>query len=301
MTDDVMEQRAGVGRQVARWIRGHAAPLGPGMTVTRVLPDARIEALNPFVFLDHIGPRAMEPAEPSGREGTGPHPHRGIITFTYLLEGEGFHRDSLGNRSTVSAGGVQWMKAGRGILHAEGPSAGQVRRGGPMHGLQLWINLPMKDKESAPEYQSRRPDELEEVLLEGGAGLVRVLLGSLGAARSTLPVFSPMFIYHARVSGLATATLGVPREFEVAAYAPRGGVHVGGSPIAQGHLAVLQRDAGHLTLHNPGGAPADVLLFGAQHLDEPVVAHGPFVMNTEEGILRAYQDARAGRYGALAP
>jgi redox-sensitive bicupin YhaK (pirin superfamily) len=186
-----------------------------GRMVTRVLPGARIEDLNPFIFLDHIGPRLMEPAEPSGREGTGPHPHRGIVTFTYLLEGQGFHRDSLGNRSVVSAGGVQWMKAGKGILHAEGPSPDHVRSGGRMHGLQLWINLPAKDKESAPAYQSRRPDEIEEVVLEGG--LVRVLLGSLGALGSTLPV----------------------------------------------------------------------------------VAHGPFVMNTEEGIARAYEDYQAGQSGEL--
>ncbi|MCU0696590.1 MAG: pirin family protein [Myxococcaceae bacterium] len=285
------------GRRVERVIRGHEARMGPGMTVTRVLPGARIEELNPFIFLDHIGPRSMAPASPTGREGTGAHPHRGIITFTYLLEGEGFHRDSLGNRSVVSAGGVQWMKAGNGIVHAEGPSAEQVRRGGAMHGLQLWLNLPAKDKESAPDYQSRRPDEIEEVVREGA--VVRVLLGSLGAARSTLPLFGPMFVYHARIAGGATTSLPVPATFEVAAYAPRGGIEVASSPLSRGELAVLHRGGELVALHNPTDVEADVLLLGAEPLDEPIVAHGPFVMNSEEGIVRAYEDFEAGHYGEL--
>lgn len=166
-----------------------------------------------------------------------------------------------------------------------------------MHGLQLWINLPAKDKESAPAYQSRRPDEIEEVVIEGG--VVRVLLGSLGAARSTLPVFSPMFIYHARIPARATAAVPAPLAFEVAAYAPRGVVVVGGSPLVRGQLPVLQRGAAYVSLHNPGDAAADVLLYGAEHLNEPVVSHGPFVMNTDEGIARAYEDYPSGQYGEL--
>lgn len=285
-------------RNIIKTTQGNVVPLTPNMNVRRVLPSNEIRYVNPFVFLDHMGPVVQKPSEVFKRRGTGAHPHRGFITFTYLLSGEVEHFDSQGNHGIVGEGGAQWMLAGSGIVHDEGPSEAFTKKGGKMQGLQLWINLPSKFKEMAPDYMPLPSDMVPEVKL-GDNNKLRVLIGEYEDKKSSIPVFSPMFIYHIVLEANTKADISIPSGFDSFVYLPEGQVHVGGKLVEKTTLALLDKSSDFVSLENTSNQKQDIMLYGAEPLNEPIVAHGPFVMNSMEEIYTANEDFHNGKYGEI--
>lgn len=263
----------------------------------RPLPNAHIGQIDPFLFLNHHGPQRY----PAGNRGLpfGPHPHRGFETVTFILEGELAHRDSAGHESIIGAGGMQWMTAGAGIVHAEVSPRSFLEHGGPLEILQLWINLPARLKMSPPAYTGLQRDAIPTVELDDGKGVLHLISGRFedvdGPMQSMTGVFMSTLQLQAgasvRLSGLAGRT--------VLLYLIKGALEVGATPMAEHHLAELS-DSGD-TLQLLARQDSTVLFGHAEAIGEPVVAHGPFVMNTREEIATAILDYQAGKFGAPLP
>jgi redox-sensitive bicupin YhaK (pirin superfamily) len=268
-------------------LRIHRQPeghwVGDGFPVHTVLDYQRHPELSPFLLLDHAGPADFQPAEKP--RGVGWHPHRGFETVTVVLDGEVDHEDTAGNGGRIGAGDVQWMTAGSGLLHKEMHSEAFTRRGGRFHALQLWVNLPAKDKMTAPRYQTLT--DIPEV--DG----VRVIAGEHAGVKGPAQTFTPVNLFLARLNGQRTFSL---REgYSAGLYLVDGKIKVNGETANAGELVVLSREgdevetAGQATVFVMNGAP----------INEPVAGYGPFVMNTPREIQQAYADFHAGRLGTI--
>jgi len=259
----------------------------------RPLPGPDLDQVDPFLFLNHHGPQTY----PAGNGGLpfGPHPHRGFETVTFILDGELAHLDSGGHESVIRAGGVQWMTAGRGLVHAEVSPSSFKRDGGRLEILQLWVNLPARLKMTAPAYQGLQAEEIPKLTLDEGRVTVELIagttLGRSGPVRSLTGVFMSVL----RVAAEGGIAVPVPRGNSVFLYVVSGAVEVSGRPVRAFHLVTLGDDGDEVQIQ---ATEDSVVLFGhAPPCDEPVVAHGPFVMNTPEEIMDAIRDYRAGRFG----
>ncbi len=275
-------------REVTRIIASHFTPITPTLLVRRALPDAGLRNVGPWVFLDHFGPMQVG----KGERGTPPHPHAGIETVTYLLEGGMHHRDSLGHEGAVGAHGAQWMTAGRGIVHAERPTVGAL------HGLQMWTKLPRAIQLTAPAYRNLGADELP--VFRAGDTQVRVVGGELRGHRSPAPARWPLLLAHVSFMARGRARLEVPAGFDLAAYVALGQARFGEVEADAGKLVKFAREGTHLEVANDLEEHADVILLGGAPLDEPMVFRGPFVMDSATALLAAEQACRSGRMGKLA-
>jgi len=253
-------------------------------------------ALSPFLLLDHAGPAAFTPTR--ARRGVGGHPHRGFETVTIVYAGEVEHRDSLGGGGLVGPGDVQWMTAGSGVVHEERHGRGFARRGGTFEMIQLWVNLPARDKMTPPRYQEIPSDEIPTVALPGGRGSVRIIAGEYDGTAGPAATRTPI-----RVLDLALATdrpfdLPLPDGHTTALLVRRGAVRTeGAEPIGAGRVGVFERAGNGIRIVGAGDAAA-LLLCGAP-IDEPIVGRGPFVMNTAEEIRQAIADYQSGGMGTL--
>ena len=259
----------------------------------RPLPNPRLGQIDPFLFLNHHGPQTYPP----NNHGLpfGPHPHRGFETVTFILEGELAHRDSAGHESIIHAGGVQWMTAGRGIVHAEVSPHGFLEQGGALEILQLWVNLPGRLKMSAPAYTGLQRDAIPTLKLEGGKATLHLIAGSINEYQGPVQSLTGVFMSTLEIQAGAQLRLPIPAGRKVLLYLVRGELLIGATPVPAQHLAELSDDGDELLLH---AAADSVLLFGhAEPIGEPVVAHGPFVMNTRAEINTAIIDYQAGRFG----
>ncbi len=263
--------------------------VGEGLLVSRALPKAELEAVGPFVFLDHMGP--TQP--PKG--GVPAHPHAGIEVVTYLLQGENEHRDSLGNVSAVAAGGAQWLSAGRGMLHAEFPRGDA---NGVMQGVQLWARQPAALDEASGGYSAVAPGDIPQI--DMGVAQLRLLVGEAEgfAAPGPIRLHSRALLIHASLEPGAEASLPLDEELELALYVLSGTGEIAGRALQQGELALLTRAAA-VDLRNAGEKRLEALLLGGAPAERPLLFHGPFVFDTREKINRAYADYRAGRMGRL--
>ena len=286
MTEAVARQR-----EVTRVVASHSTPVTPTLLVRRALPDAGLRNVGPWVFLDHFGPLVVR----AGDRGTPPHPHAGIETVTYLLEGGMHHRDSRGNEGEVGRHGVQWMTAGSGIVHAERPIGGE---GGRLHGLQLWTKLPRALQFTAPAYRHFAAESLPA--FRAGDALVRVVGGELMGRRSPVPTLWPIVLAHVTFAGRGRAELEAPAGFDLAAYVAFGHARFGEVEADAGKLLRFSGEGAAIGLFNDLDERADVILLGGVPLGEPLVFQGPFVMDSVAAIRRAEQDYGAGRMGALA-
>ena len=296
----VLKSQAGL-RTLAGTVRARPAQPAPGLLVDRPLPAPEIQQVSPFLMIDHFGPKAI-PAGSSG--GLNPHPHRGFATVTLLLEGAMEHRDSAGNRGVIRKDGVQWMTAASGVLHAEYLEAEFARTGGTQHGIQLWVNLPAKDKMVAPGYQDL-PAESHAVVSRDGATL-RLVAGEALGARGPARSHTPMMVARVTLAPGASIELPAPREWNALAYVVESGTADGeGVEVADGeawralarrHMAVWNRDGGTIGLR-AGEAAAELLVLTGAPIEEPVVSWGPFVMNTREEIQQAQRDYSSGKMG----
>jgi len=261
----------------------------------RPLPGPGLEQIDPFLFLNHHGPQLYPP----GNRGLpfGPHPHRGFETVTFILEGELAHLDTAGHQSVIRAGGVQWMTAGKGLIHSELSPDGFRRRGGPLEILQLWVNLPSRLKLAPPAYVGMQRESIPALPTADGGGRVNLIAGRWGGAEGPIRSLTGVFM-----STVELARGGGVRFDELAGrnvflYVVRGAIDVGGGQANAHTLVELGDDGDRIDIR---ALDETVLLFGhAEPIGEPVVAHGPFVMNTREEITQAIRDYQAGRFDAV--
>ena len=252
------------------------------MLLHRVLPAPGRPSVGPFVFVDHYRSRSARGI------GDKPHPHAGIEVLSYLIEGGVEHRDSMGFRDRLGPGDAQWIRAGRGILHAEQPQGGR-------HGLQLWTSLPPAQKFAEPTYKSWRASDIPEIRRAGGR--VRVIAGRMEDVTGPMALATPTVFAHATLEAGATLTLGVEERHELALYVLEGALEDGASPLVAGALAVL--GPGSAVTLATGEQPATVAVIGGQPVEGPILFAGPFVMDTPERLMQARQDYLAGRMGRL--
>ncbi|MGB8858439.1 MAG: pirin family protein [Ilumatobacteraceae bacterium] len=274
---------------IVRLIRAQHSVEGDGFFVRRPFPTASLSHIDPFLLFDHMGPVDFEP----GRGvGTSWHPHRGFETVTYLLEGELEHCDSMGNHGSLRTGDTQWMTAGSGVLHKEGPSAEAQRDGGRTHGLQLWVNLPAAEKMTAPAYQDLRAEA--NARSEQPGAVVRVIAGELFDLTGPGHTRTPISYAHLTLAAGAAATTALPTGHVVLAYPMTGAFQVGTVQVAEGILAVIEGEV--LTITGVA-ASSEIILLTGRPIQEPVARHGPFVMNTEAEIREAFADFESGAFG----
>lgn len=269
---------------------------GDGFEVRRAIPGAGFEAVGPFIFLDHFGPIAVKPGEAKGASA---HPHAGIETLTLLLEGRQTHKDSLGNVSSMRAGEAQWMRAGRGIVHDESPDEVMRRDGGPLHGVQLWLNLPRGHKHDDPVYRHVKAEEVPVLTSADGHAKARLFAGQIDDLQGPIESFGAPFVTQVSFSGAGQITLAMGSAQELGLYVMTGGVRLeaDGPILEPGRIARLgEGDA--VTLFAEAGTEA--LLVGGAPLDAPIMRHGPFVMNRIDELERAVRDYHAGRMGRIA-
>lgn len=254
-------------------------------------------ALSPFLLLDYAGPARFEPAERP--RGVGVHPHRGFETVTIVYEGEVEHRDSTGAGGLIGPGDVQWMTAAAGILHKECHSAAFTRSGGTLEMVQLWVNLPARDKMAAPGYQTLLEAQIPTVALPGAVGRVRVIAGRYEGHAGPARTHTPIDVWDLRLAQGGMARLALPAGHTAALVLLRGTLTLNGASVLhEAQFAQLGRDGDALEIE--AGSDAMALLIGGEPIDEPIVGHGPFVMNSEAEIAQAFDDFQRGRFGRIA-
>jgi redox-sensitive bicupin YhaK (pirin superfamily) len=258
-------------------------------------PD--VPARSPFLMLDYAAPTTFEPT--TQRRGVGQHPHRGFETVTIVYDGEVEHRDSTGNGGVIGRGDVQWMTAGSGILHEEFHSTEYAKRGGPFEMVQLWVNLPRKDKMAAPGYQGITDAQIPAVDLPDGAGTVRVIAGSHDGHAGPARTFSPINVLDLRLSPGKAVSLPQAEGWTTLVVVLAGTVLLNGDTVLrETQMATLSTDGAGVTLEANGDAK--VLLLAGEPIDEPVVGYGPFVMNSQQEIIQAIADFNGGKFGRMA-
>ncbi|SAL75377.1 pirin family protein [Caballeronia telluris] len=270
---------------------------GGGFVVHRPFPTRLLMDFDPFLLLDEMGPVDYAPGEAKGAPD---HPHRGFETVTYVLEGQFGHKDSAGHSGTLREGDVQWMTAGAGVVHSEMPDPEFTRTGGRVHGLQLWVNLPRRDKMIAPHYQEIASGKIPIAVSEDGRVRVKVIAGEALGVKAAIETRTPILYQHFSLQPGASVETAVPRDFRVFAYPLAGAGFYGAdrTPVRAQQMVLFNDDGESVTLA-AGDEPLEVLLIGGVPLKEPVVRYGPFVMNTEDEIRQAVIDYQAGRMGAI--
>jgi quercetin 2,3-dioxygenase len=258
------------------------------------LPSRSLDQIDPFLFLNHHGPQTYK-ANNNGLP-FGPHPHRGMETVTFILDGDIMHKDSEGHESVIKSGGVQWMTAGKGLIHAEVSSKEFKMNGGDLEILQLWLNLPSKYKMTKPKYIGFQEENIPFVELDGGRVKVNLISGEWEGKKAAFESIANVHLntIYFRMGG--EMVIDVPADHNVFFYIIKGTLNVNGEEIDELHLVEFNNDFEKIKLTST--KHHTVLLFGhAKPLNEPVVAQGPFVMNSEQEIMEAYEDYRQGKFG----
>jgi len=252
--------------------------------------------LSPFLLLDYAGPMEFSPTEE--RRGVGEHPHRGFETVTIVLEGEVEHRDSSGGGGKIGPGDVQWMTAASGLVHEEFHGRDFARRGGMFEMVQLWVNLPAKDKMAPPRYQGILSREIPTVPLPDGRGMVRVIAGECAGTKGPAKTFTPVHVWDLRLGSNQRTDLAVPDGYTTALVVLKGALRVNGSvAIEAAEVGLFDRAGESICIDCAKDATA--LLLCGEPIDEPIVGSGPFVMNSSQEIRQALVDYRSGKMGHL--
>lgn len=270
--------------------------VGDGFPVRSLFSYSKFEKqLSPFLLLDYAGPADFKPST-KGQRGVDVHPHRGFETVTIVYKGEVAHRDSTGSGGVIGPGDVQWMTAGSGILHEEFHSPAFSEKGGTLEMVQLWVNLPAKDKSTPPNYQSITDADIPVVPLPDNAGQVRVIAGEMDGTKGPAHTYSPLRVLDMRLNAQSVTNLTLPDGWNTALVVLKGTVLVNGQEVArEAQLVVLDAKGETVTLE--ANNDAVVLVLSGEPLNEPVVGYGPFVMNTREEIKEAIDDFNQGKFG----
>ena len=271
--------------------------VGDGFPVRTLFSyDNLAQHISPFLLLDHAGPAQFSPT--TERRGVGQHPHRGFETVTIVYDGEVEHRDSTGSGGKIGPGDVQWMTAASGILHEEFHSEGFAKTGGNLEMVQLWVNLPAKDKMADPGYQTILDSDIPCIPLKDEAGRLRLIAGEFAGHNGPARTFTPIDVWDVRLNGGKLLTLDLHEGRNSALVVLRGTVQVNGQEVVrEGQLALFERDGRQISLE--ANHDAIVLLLSGEPIDEPIVGHGPFVMNSEQEIHQAFVDFQSGRFGRM--
>ncbi len=272
--------------------------VGDGFPVRSLFSyDDQGKELSPFLLLDFAGPAEFKPTDRP--RGVGQHPHRGFETVTIVYKGEVAHRDSTGQGGVIGPGDVQWMTAASGILHEEFHSEAFMRAGGVLDMVQLWVNLPAKDKMAPPNYQAILNKDIPEVAMADKAGTVRVIAGKYDGHAGPAHTFSPLNVLDVRIRAGSTVELPAPEGWNTALIVLHGTVEVnGGTSAREAQMVLLEPSGSGLSVK--ANDDAVVLLLSGQPIDEPIVGYGPFVMNTQEQIAQAVTDFNSGKFGMIA-
>lgn len=275
--------------------RGHW--VGDGFPVRTLFSyDSMGKQVSPFLLLDYAGPTAFTPT--TERRGVGQHPHRGFETVTIVYQGEVEHRDSTGNGGVIGPGDVQWMTAASGILHEEFHTQAFAQEGGMLEMVQLWVNLPAKDKMAEPGYQGILSRDIPVLTLKDNAGTLRLIAGEFGGKRGPARTFTDIDVWDIRLSAGKSATFDLPQDRTTALVVLHGAVQVNDQQeVGEGQLVLFEREGTQIRLQ--ASHDAVVLMLSGEPIDEPIVGHGPFVMNTEAEIHQAFVDFQSGTFGQM--
>ena len=294
------ETQTNEGRTVAGIVNSIETLEGGGFLVRRPFPKASFSDFDPFLLLDEMGPMDVGPGEAKGAPD---HPHRGFETVTYMLSGDMEHKDSSGHAGRLRSGDVQWMTAGAGVVHGAMPSAEFLRDGGRMHGFQLWVNLPQREKMVKPRYQEIRSAKIPKATSADGLVSVSVIAGEAMGEKAVIETRTPIIYVHYRIEPGGVATQRVPHDYNAFAYIIDGSGLFGaeGERGADGQMVMFAPDGDEVRIENPEDAKAtlEVLVIAGAPLNEPIARYGPFVMNTKAEIHQAFEDYRRGRMGVI--
>ncbi|MBP4138387.1 pirin family protein [Flavobacterium geliluteum] len=275
--------------------KGNRADIGP-LAITRFLPNRYTDKVGPFVFLDYVAPAIKEAIS---KNGMGAHPHRGIATLTYILQGKVEHFDSAGHTGEIRSGGAQWMKAGNGIIHDENINYDAQTNNKIVEGFQFWINLPAKNKAESPAHIAIQAEEIPRKKLENQNGWIKVIVGNFEELSSKIPNYSEQFLYHIHLEIGKQFSIVVDEKIEVAAFLPTKSAKLNEIDFEGGEFVEFDRETGEIEIKNTSEDSIDIILFGGEEYTEPVFAEGPFVMNSLGEIADAYRDFYAGKYGQI--
>ena len=290
-------------RSVLKIIKSETTQDGEGVTLNRSFPNSYISEFDPFLLLDEMGPMDIK----SGKQkGFPDHPHRGFETVTYLLEGRFEHKDSQGHAGIINSGDVQWMTAGSGVIHSEMPEKEFSKNGGKLHGFQLWVNLPKSSKMMKPRYQEIPQSKIPTGTTKDDNITVKVIAGESLGAKAIINTVTPIMYLHFKLEPSARILQPVPEEYNLFAYVIQGkGIfeqseNVNKS-IEKGNLLIFDKDGKEVYIEaaKDSKVPLELLLIGGIPLREPIVRHGPFVMNTQQEIYQAIEDYRSEKLGRI--
>jgi quercetin 2,3-dioxygenase len=286
-------------RKPLRLIHARRTVEGGGFVVRRPFPTPELPLFDPFLLLDEMGPVDYAAGQAVGAPD---HPHRGFETVTYLLDGEFEHEDSAGNRGKLTPGDIQWMTAGRGVIHSEMPSARVRQEGGRVHGFQLWVNLPARDKMTAPRYQDVSAAQLPVASTSDGKATVKVIAGEALEVAARVETRTPIVYFDVLLQPGGNVLLPSPVAFNTAVYVFEGTARIGDERDAESGTFIVLGDGDMVALACAADAqsPARMLVLGGEPLNEPVARYGPFVMNTEAEIHQAIADYQSGNFGGIA-
>lgn len=277
--------------------RSDMVNMGP-IRLRQPLPTGEIEMVDPFILLHHYGP--YEITEKSNPFDLGPHPHRGFEPITFLVQGEQLHRDSLGNESVVKAGDVQWTTAGRGIIHAEGPTKDFVKKGGTIEGIQLWLNLPAEKKMMEANYQHAKHEDFRVVTSEDGKVDTRIITGNLNGTFGRIASQTAVNAFMIEANEGGEQTISFPDSHQGMLYLLKGNVKVNGSEVLelnQNQFIQFNQDGTGVSIE--AGTSSLLLFLSGEPINEPVSTYGPYVMNTQSEIMEAMRDYQMGKMGFL--
>jgi redox-sensitive bicupin YhaK (pirin superfamily) len=271
--------------------------VGDGFPVRNLFPSNDLDReVSPFLMLDYAGPQYFSPTDHP--RGVGEHPHRGFETVTIVYEGVVAHRDSAGNAGVIGPGDVQWMTAASGIVHEEFHEKEFAKKGGTLHAIQLWVNLPRVSKMSAPGYQTMLNAAIPVIDLEGGAGRLRIIAGSFRGHRGPARTFTPVQLYDLQLKAGTRASLTLPEGDNTSIFVSQGRASANGSQAAgEAELIVCKRQGSQVTVEAQDDSR--LLIMSGEPIDEPIARYGPFVMNTKQELIQAVQDYQAGKMGHL--
>jgi redox-sensitive bicupin YhaK (pirin superfamily) len=288
-------------RSVLRIIKSKATQDGEGVALNRSFPNNFISEFDPFLLLDEMGPMDVKPGK---QKGFPDHPHRGFETVTYLLEGKFEHKDSQGHAGTINKGDIQWMTAGSGIIHSEMPEKEFSKKGGRLHGFQLWINLPKSNKMMKPRYQEITKSKIPTANTENGNVHVKVIAGESLGENAVVDTITPIMYLHFKLEPGYRISQSIPKEYNVFAYVIKGKGKFEQDTnkiIEKGNLVIFDKEGKEVYIEADKDSKSvlELLLIGGIPLREPIARYGPFVMNTQQEIHEAIEDYRSGKLGKI--
>ena len=273
--------------------------VGDGFRVHNFIPSGfrlDMQRMNPFIMLDYNSPYHFPPTNKP--KGVGVHPHRGFETVTIAYKGKVAHHDSSGGGGVIDEGDVQWMTAASGVLHKEYHEAEWSKTGGDFQMVQLWVNLPKKYKMSAPKYQAIKNDKINRYELKNKAGIIEVIAGEYKTTKGVASTFTPIHMFNAKLNQGGKADFQFPAKYNTALLVVEGNIVINGNEkVLTDHLALMANDGEAFDIEATDDAT--VLVLSGEPIDEPIAAHGPFVMNTREELMEAFNDFNKGKFGYL--